>query len=175
MAHHTINVSPTYHALFLNHKSAPFWLLVRLYVGYAWLMAGWEKVMDPAWFGLSAGAGMSGFIQGAIAKTAGAHPAVQGWYAAFLQSVVQPNLVVWANAISLGELAVGLGLIVGLFVGTAAFFGAFMNLNFLLAGTTSTNPILLTLSLGLILARRVAGRTGLDRYARSRLSHRLSH
>ena len=32
-----------------------------------------------------------------------------------------------------------------------------MNLNFLLAGTVSTNPIMLVLALGIILARRVAG------------------
>jgi thiosulfate dehydrogenase [quinone] large subunit len=40
-----------------------------------------------------------------------------------------------------------------------------MNLNYLLAGTVSTNPILLILQLFLILAWRVAGWYGLDRWA----------
>jgi len=39
-----------------------------------------------------------------------------------------------------------------------------MNLNYLMAGTVSTNPILFTLSIGIILAWRVAGYFGLDRY-----------
>jgi thiosulfate dehydrogenase [quinone] large subunit len=109
---------------------------------------------------------LNGFIQGALAKTAGAHPDVQGWYASFLESTVLPHLTVWSNMVAVGELLVGIGLIVGLLTGIAAFFGFFMNLNFLMAGTVSVNPILLVLALGLILARRVAGYWGLDRYAR---------
>ena len=165
-----------------NIASAPFWLLVRLYLGYEWLMAGWEKVMNPTWFGSDAGAAMNGFIQGAIAKTACApsvpaalcHPDVQMWYASFLQSAVLPNIKIWSHAIALGEVAVGLGLIVGLFTGAAAFFGSFMNLNFMLAGTVSTNPVMLVLGFSIFLARRVAGHYGLDRYVRPFL-YRISN
>lgn len=166
MAHHTVDVSSSYYNFFLNPRTAPLWLIVRLYVGYEWLMAGWGKVLNPAWFGGEAGPAITGFVTGALAKTAGAHPDVTGWYAAFLQNVVLPQANLWANAITLGEVAVGLGLIVGLFTGVAAFFGLFMNLNFLLAGTVSSNPILFILGLFLLLARRVAGRYGLDHYAR---------
>lgn len=63
-----------------------------------------------------------------------------------------------------GELFVGIALIIGLFTGIAAFFWLFMNLNYLLAGTVSTNPILFTASIGLILAWRIGGYIGLDRY-----------
>ena len=149
-----------------SRASAPFWLVVRLYLGYEWLMAGWAKVMNPAWFGTDAGAAMQGFVQGALGKTEGLHPDVYLWYASFLKSAVFPNLVVWSNAIAIGEVFVGLGLIVGLLTGVAAFFGFFMNLNFLLAGTVSLNPIWLVLALGIMLAHRVAGYWGLDRYAR---------
>ena len=148
-----------------SRASAPFWLVVRLYLGYEWLMAGWAKVMNPAWFGGDAGAAMQGFVQGALGKTEGLHPDVYLWYASFLKSAVLPNLVVWSNAIAIGEVLVGLGLIVGLFTGVAAFFGFFMNLNFLLAGTVSTNPVMLVLALGLMLAWRVAGYWGLDYFA----------
>jgi thiosulfate dehydrogenase [quinone] large subunit len=149
-----------------DSRSAPFWLLVRLYLGYEWVTAGWEKVTSPVWFGSHAGAALQGFVQGALAKTSGAHPDVQGWYAWFLAHAVLPHTVVWSNAIALGEVAVGLGLIVGLCTATAAFFGGLMNLNYLLSGTVSINPILLMGAIGLILARRVAGSWGLDRYAR---------
>jgi thiosulfate dehydrogenase (quinone) large subunit len=61
-----------------------------------------------------------------------------------------------------GELAVGLGLIVGAFVGLAAVGGLLLNLAFLLAGTTSTNPILALLGVFLVLAWKNAGYFGLD-------------
>ena len=154
------------HFFTADSASAPFWLVVRLYLGYGWLMAGWDKVMNPAWFGNDAGAAIQGFVQGALGKTAGAHPDVQMWYASFLQSAVLSYPAAWANAIAVGEVLVGLGLIVGLFTGLAAFFGFFMNLNFLLAGTVSVNPIWLVLALGIMLAHRVAGHWGLDRYAK---------
>lgn len=158
-----------------NTTSASFWFLIRLYLGYEWLMAGWEKVANPAWFGTSAGAALNGFIQGALAKTGGAHPDVQGWYASFLQGAVLPHLMTWSNFVVLGELAVGLGLIVGLCTTTAAFFGGFMDLNFLLAGTVSMNPIWILLSIGIICAHRVAGSWGLDRFAKPYLRRFFTH
>ncbi len=158
----------------LNTMSAPFWLVVRLYLGYGWLMAGWEKVTNPVWFGNQAGATMQGFVQGALGKTGGLHPDVQLWYASFLQSMVVPHLNAWSNAIAVGELLVGLGLIVGLFTGVAAFFGFVMNMNFLLAGAVSVNPIWLLLAIGIMGARRVAGDLGLDRYARPFLARKFS-
>jgi thiosulfate dehydrogenase [quinone] large subunit len=146
--------------------SAPFWLLVRVYLGWQWLSAGYEKFTDPAssWVGSHAGSALTAFIQGALTKTAGAHPDVQMWYASFLQNVVLPHVVSWSYAVTFGEMAIGLGLILGLFTAIAAFFGFFMNLNFLLAGTVSTSPIWIVLSLGLMIAHRVAGLWGLDRF-----------
>jgi thiosulfate dehydrogenase [quinone] large subunit len=48
--------------------------------------------------------------------------------------------------VAYGELIVGIALLFGAFTGVAAFFGLFMNLNYLLAGTVSINPILFTIS-----------------------------
>ena len=61
-------------------------------------------------------------------------------------------------------MAVGIGLIIGLLTGFAAFFGALMNMSFLLAGSASSNPVLFTLAIGIMLAWKVAGYYGLDRY-----------
>lgn len=171
---YTIEQSWFAHFFTADKASAPLWFIVRLYLGYEFLMAGWVKVANPAWFGSDAGAALQGFVQGAVAKTvcaptvaaAACHPAVQMWYASFLESTVLPHVTVWSNAVVLGEIAIGLGLIVGLFTGVAAFFAFFMSLNFLFAGTVSVNPILITLALPLIAARRVAGYLGLDRWAR---------
>jgi thiosulfate dehydrogenase [quinone] large subunit len=58
---------------------------------------------------------------------------------------------------------VGVALIVGALVGVAAFFGALMNMSFMLAGSASTNPVLFTLGISMILAWKVAGYIGVDR------------
>jgi thiosulfate dehydrogenase [quinone] large subunit len=63
-----------------------------------------------------------------------------------------------------GEILIGTALILGAFVGIAAFLGGFMNWNFIMAGTASTNGLLFALAVLLVLAWRVAGWYGLDRY-----------
>lgn len=153
--------------LFADTRLAPLWLLIRLYLGYEWLTAGWGKLTNPAgvWVGAKAGTAVTGFITGALTKTAGDHPDVSGWYAAFLQQVALPNAIVFSYLVTFGEILVGVALILGLLTGIAAFFGGFMNASYLFAGTVSTNPILLLLAIFIILAWRVAGYWGLDRWA----------
>ncbi len=150
--------------LFSDTRFAWFWFLVRLYIGYEWFMAGWTKLSNPAWIGSGAGTAIKGFLNGALAKTTGAHPDVSGWYAYFIQNVAMPHSAIFSYLVVYGEILVGVGLIVGLFTGIAAFFGTFMNLNYLFAGTVSVNPFMLLLQLFLVLAWRSAGWIGLDRY-----------
>jgi len=165
--------------LFADSRMAAVWLVVRLYLCYQWLTAGLEKLTGRSFefgstFGQSGGsawvftghdgAAMKGFVAGALAQSTGAHAAVQGWYATFLQHVVLPNAATFAYIITFGEILVGLGLLVGALTGIAAFFGLVMNLNYLLAGTVSTNPILGVVAILLILAWRIAGYYGVDRY-----------
>lgn len=150
--------------LFADTRFSWFWLLVRLYVGWEWLYAGWEKYHNPVWVGDKAGVAVKGFLMGALQKSSGAHPDVQGWYASFIQNTAIPHSALISHLVTYGEILVGVALILGIFTGIAAFFGTFMNLNYLLAGTVSTNPILFVLQLFIILAWRTAGWLGLDRY-----------
>lgn len=159
--------------IFSNVNTSIVWFVVRLYVGWEWLSAGWDKVNNPAWFGSSSGAPLTGFLQGALQKTGGLHPDVQMWYANFLSNYVLPNAHTWSNMVSVGELLVGIALILGFMVGFSAFFGAFMNFNYLLAGTVSMNPIFFLLGVLLMLAWRVAGYIGLDYYILPKLGHFL--
>jgi len=152
-------------ALFSEVRWSWIWLPLRLYVGWQWLSAGWGKLGNPAWTGSDAGAALSGFVQGALQKTTGAHPDVQGWYASFLENLVLPNASFWSQLVVWGEILVGIALILGVFVGIAAFFGGFMNMNYLLSGTVSTNPVLLAIAILLVLAWKTAGWWGLDRWA----------
>jgi thiosulfate dehydrogenase [quinone] large subunit len=158
---------PIARLLFADPRLAPLWTILRLYLGYEWLTAGWGKLTNPAgvWVGAKAGAAVSGFIQGALAKTGGDHPDVSGWYGIFLQQIALPNAVLFSYLVTFGEILVGVALILGLLTGVAAFFGGFMNASYLFAGTVSTNPLLLLLALGIALAWRTAGYWGLDRWA----------
>jgi thiosulfate dehydrogenase [quinone] large subunit len=158
----SVKANPLAHFLFNDTNSAVMWLVVRVYVGLQWFTAGLDKVQSSAWTGGQAGSALKGFVLGAIGKSSGAHPSVQGWYADFLNGFVVPNSGPFSYVVAYGELLVGVALIIGAFTGVAAFFGAFMNMNYMLAGTTSTNPILGFLELFLILAWRVAGYYGID-------------
>ena len=155
---------PFAQSLFGDWRWAWLWLIVRLYIGYQWLVAGWYKIISPSWVGAQAGTALRGFLNNSISLTSGAHPTVQPWYAAFVKAVILPAVGFWSYVVAFGEVLVGLGLILGIFTGIAALFGFFMNMNYLLAGSVSTNPILLFLSIFIILAWKTAGWWGLDRW-----------
>jgi thiosulfate dehydrogenase [quinone] large subunit len=155
---------PVAQSLFGNVRWAWVWLILRLYVGWQWLEAGWGKIGAPAWTGDNAGAAITGFVNGALEKAGGERPDVQGWYAWFLRTLVLPYANIWSYLVAFGEVLVGIALIVGLFTGIAAFFGSVMNMNYLLAGTVSINPILFVIATLLILAWKTAGWWGLDRW-----------
>jgi thiosulfate dehydrogenase [quinone] large subunit len=160
----SIEDPPVARFLFGDVRFSWFWLIIRLYVGYEWLTAGWEKVINPAWVGPQGGTALAGFVKGALAKTTGTNPSVQSWYASFLQNVVLPHTALFGIIVAFGELLVGIALILGIFTGIAAFFGGFMNVNYLLAGTVSTNPFLFVFATWLVLAWKTAGWLGLDHW-----------
>lgn len=139
-----------------NDKFAILWTIVRVYLGWQWIQSGWNKI--------TGGFDATGFLKGAIGKASGDHPAVQGWYAAFLEGFALPNVGLFNILIPWGEFLVGLGLILGMFTTVALLGGAFMNLNFMLAGTTSTNPILYTIAIILLVMGPAAYRYGVDYY-----------
>jgi thiosulfate dehydrogenase [quinone] large subunit len=151
--------------LFQSTAASWFWLVVRVFVGWQFLDAGWHKFNTPAWVNGS-GDGIIGFWKSALGTTASGQPVITyDWYRAFLQLLVDNHAQGWFSyLIIFGELSVGIGLILGAFVGLAATGGLLMNMAFLLAGTTSTNPVLALLGILLILAWKNAGYIGLDRY-----------
>ena len=140
------------------------WLFVRLVLGVEWLRGGWEKIGDPGWTKAPVGGAVEGFLNGAIAKSTGERPEVQGWFADLTRDVFLPNADVFAYLVAYGEFLVGLALIIGLFTRISVLFGVTMNLAFLLAGTTSTNPPMLILGLALAAFGASAGAYGVDRW-----------
>jgi thiosulfate dehydrogenase [quinone] large subunit len=147
-----------------NTYLAVLWMPLRFFVGQEWLAAGEHKLRDAAW--MDGGTALKGFWTGAIAiPEAPARPRITyDWFREFLTYMLNHEWYTWfAKLVAIGEVLVGLGLIVGALVGIAAFFGTVLNFNFMLAGTTSTNPVLFALTVFLVLGWKVAGWVGLDR------------
>jgi thiosulfate dehydrogenase (quinone) large subunit len=161
--HREIQDPPFARLLFSDTRLAWLCLIVRLYLGWEWLDAGWHK-MTPEW--LSGGTALQGFWERAVAvPESGRPPIAFDWYRSFIQYMLASESYTWfAKLVAFGELLIGVALIVGAFVGIAAFFGALLNWNFIMAGAASTNAVLFTLAILLMLAWKVAGYIGLDYY-----------
>ena len=153
--------------LFSNSKAGLFWLPIRLFLGFSWIDAGWHKLTGGGWID-DGGSALAGFWTNVVkipAEGQGRPPITYEWYRDFINFLLAGHHEAWFGwLITFGELAVGVGLLLGALTGLAAFGGALMNMSFLLAGSASTNPVLFTMAIGLILAWKVAGYYGLDRF-----------
>lgn len=155
---------PLVQKLLSDPRAGWLWLPLRIWLGYQWVEAGSHKITNPKW--MQTGEALQGFWAKAVAIPETGRPAITyDWYRAFLQTLLDAQAYTWfAKLIAIGEVLVGIGLIVGAFAGIAAFFGGFMNWNFMLAGSSSSNPMLFTVAVLLILAWKVSGYIGADYY-----------
>jgi thiosulfate dehydrogenase [quinone] large subunit len=166
--------------LFSDTRFSPVWLVVRFLLGLSWLQSGWGKLflnadaaqgLNPKW--MDGGAALKGFWESALGlgpdglALEGATAKIKfDWYQSFINGLYEAGAYTWfAKLVVFGEVLVGLALILGLFVGIAAFFGAFLNWNFIMAGTASSNGLYIIVAVLLMLAWKTAGWYGLDRYA----------
>src|SRR4029453_8784894 len=148
--------------LFSDVRSAWIWLVLRVWRGYAWFDASLHKINDPAWVG--SGDALKGFWTNAIKVPESGRPLIAyDWYRSFLTYLLDHQAYTWfGKLVAYGELLIGIALIIGAFVGIAAFFGALMNWNYIMAGAASTNGLLLVVAILLVLAWKVAGYYGAD-------------
>lgn len=145
---------------FLRENSIAAYILtvLRLYLGYEWLTAGFHKI--------TGGFDAAGFLKGAIANPVKGPDGslVFGTYVGFLKNFALPNAHIFNVLIPWGEFLVGLGLILGCLTTAAVFFGLVMNFAYLMAGTVSTNPLDILLGVIILTAGLNAGLIGLDRW-----------
>jgi thiosulfate dehydrogenase [quinone] large subunit len=142
-----------------NKVSSALLTIIRLYLGYEWLTAGFHKLT-------SGGFDASGFLKGAIANPVKGPDGsiVYTTYVGFLKHFALPNAHLFNTIIPLGEFLVGLGLILGCLTTAAAFFALVMNFSYLMAGTISSNALDILLGVIILAAGYNAGRIGLDRW-----------
>ncbi|MBZ0291892.1 MAG: DoxX family protein [Anaerolineae bacterium] len=151
--------------LLSDNRASILWLFVRVWLGYQWIEAASHKIGNPAW--VETGDALKGFWTSAVAiPETGRAPISFDWYRSFIQGLLDAQAYTWfAKVIAYGELLVGIALILGIFVGIAAFSSGLMNWNFMMAGSASSNPLLFVAAVGLVLAWKVAGYIGLDYFA----------
>jgi uncharacterized membrane protein YphA (DoxX/SURF4 family) len=102
------------------------WLaIVRILTGLIWLIHGVPKFLNSAAFMPPNGVIVTYVAQGAAKAT--------GPYHDFLAGVVQPNIAVFAELVRLGEVCVGISLVLGLFTRVGGFVGILLPLNYMAA------------------------------------------
>ena len=145
-----------------NPRFSVIWLVVRVWLGWQWIEAASHKIGAEAWTG--GGLALKGYWENAVMiPEQGRPPIAFDWYRDFIQSLLDAQAYTWfAQLVAYGELLVGIALIVGAFVGIAAFLGGLMNWNYIMAGSASTNPLLFVAAISLVLAWKVAGYIGAD-------------
>lgn len=191
---------PLAQRIFGTTMLAWLWLILRFWLGWEWLHAGWRKVFGgnitwKVWewggeesflFGdgnigwirageitaadgtvrvVGVGDSVAGFATGGIAASEGPHPDVAySWYVSTLEFIRDTAHPVVGPVVAIGEVVIGIALILGAFVGIAAFLGVVLNFSFVFAGSAGVNPAMIIIGLVIILAWRVAGWYGLDRW-----------
>jgi thiosulfate dehydrogenase [quinone] large subunit len=135
-----------------------------------WIRSGAVTAADGTSQTMAVGDAVKGYATGAIQASQGAHPDVAfSWYVRFLEWVRDTGHTFIGPVVAVGELVIGIALILGAFVGVAAALGALLNFSYMFAGTAGVNPAMVLLSVLLILAWRNAGWIGLDRMLLPRL------
>ncbi|UCZ52085.1 DoxX family membrane protein [Bacillus shivajii] len=137
-----------------NSIAAGILAVLRVYLGWQWMTAGWSKV--------TGGFDASGYLNGVVNNEA----VIEQYptYHAFIEGFALPNAGVFSFMVAWGELLVGIGLLLGILTTAAVFFGMIMNFAFMFAGTISSNPFLVLISIFVIAAGYNAGRYGGDRW-----------
>jgi len=156
--------------LFSDKRFSILWLAVRVWLGWQWIEASLHKLSNPAW--MKTGEALKGFWMGAVQIPAeGKPPIAFAWYRTLLQAGLDAQAYTWfAKVVAISELLIGIALIVGLFVGLTAFFGGFMNWNFIMAGSASVNGVFFALAVLLVLAWKIAGYLGADYFILPRIA-----
>ncbi|EZR79544.1 hypothetical protein W770_00935 [Staphylococcus aureus VET1026S] len=122
--------------------------IIRVGSGIVMLMQGYEK--------LTGGFTLKGLVP-VIANNTDSPE----WYKWFFANIVAHTTSLFDIVVPLGEIAIGLGLIFGVFAYAASFFGAFVMINYILADMIFTYPLQLTFFILLLMSHSLLKQTSL--------------
>lgn len=116
-----------------GRRIGPAWILapLRAFLGVTFVYAGIQKLTDPQFFRPSA----PGYIGRQIASFAHGSP-ISG----LLLHTALPHATFFGALIAYGEIAIGVGTLVGLFARPAAAFGLLLSLIFFLSASWKVHP-----------------------------------
>lgn len=119
--------------LALLRPAGPAWVLIplRVFLGVTFIYAGVQKLTDPQFFNRSA----HGYIGRQIQAFAHGSP-----IAGLLLHLALPHAALFGALIAYGEIAIGLGALVGLLARPAAAFGVLLSLIFFLSASWNVHP-----------------------------------
>lgn len=126
-------------------------LIVRLGSGFYMLFQGWDKI--------TGGFAIDGLVS--VIKDNDDSPQ---WFKFFFETVIAHNLELFKWMVQLGEIAIGLGLILGIFSYAASFFGVFVMLNYILADMIFTYPIQLFFFIILLMNKNILNTISLNHF-----------
>jgi len=149
-------------SLFRDERLSLVWTLIRVWLGWQWLEAGLHKIFDPKW--MDGGIALKGYWAKAAGALPNNAPAIKyGWYQVFIEGLLNGGHYAWfAKLVVFGEILTGIALIAGSLTVVGLLAGAFMNLNYMLAGSASTNPVMYTAAILLLIAGPAAYKFGGD-------------
>jgi thiosulfate dehydrogenase [quinone] large subunit len=151
--------------LFASKPAAWIWLVVRVWLGYEWLHAAFEKLNTTAarsaWW--DSGAAIKSIASSALAAARlPEHPQLaNAWWMSVLHWE-STNALWLSRLVVISEVVIGVALILGLFTGIAALLGLVLNFSYMFVGAAGVDPAFLLAAILLVLAWRNAGWIGLD-------------
>lgn len=111
----------------------PGWVILplRLFLGFSFLAAGWDKLTDPTYLDPAS----RDYIGQQISRMAQGSP-----IGGFLLNVAAPNAGLFGVMVMGGELCIGIAVLLGVLTRFSAIMGLLLNLTFFLSATWEVHP-----------------------------------
>jgi thiosulfate dehydrogenase (quinone) large subunit len=143
------------------HKESVYLVPLRLFIGVGWIRASLEKLVSGSWMN---GSALKEFFNQQLASGLVVFP----FYKRLITTVFAPNALTMSWVILVGQMLVGLAILLGFLTNFALIWGLFMNLNFILAGRVNPSAFYIVIQVALLVANAGAV-LGLDRLLSRRL------
>jgi len=132
------------------------WTAMRVWLGVMWIQAGYAKIWgaEAAGFLHNNGAGVAGF--------AGHGTPAYSWWGSFLHGFVVPNAGAIGVLVAVGEFAIGVALVAGLFTRVAALGSLALLFTYVMSGTASVCAFYAAIAIVILVMWRTSSWIGAD-------------